>query len=66
MVTVHQTYLVYYDRVGGVGGLGLSSLTLGCNFKFSSENIEELRCQGISVDDDSNPVPDNIPYQAPQ
>ena len=46
--------------------LGLSCLALGLNLNLTLDNVEDLRCQVVSVDDDNGPYPDNIPYQVPQ
>ena len=53
-------------RVSGVEFSYLSCLVMGRNSNLTSNKMADLRCQGITVDNDNNPYPDNIPYQVPQ
>ena len=66
MMQVSQTSLVAYHRVSGIDALDLSSLDLVRNSNLISNNMAYLRHQGITVDDDNNPEPENIPDKFPQ
>ena len=66
MMQVSQLSLVAYHRVSGIDALDLSSLDLVRNSNLTSDNMAYLRHQGITVDDDNNPEPENIPDKFPQ
>ena len=38
---------------------------LGRNFNLTSDNMDDLWCQVIAVDDDNGPAPEKIPYVFP-
>ena len=66
MLPFFHTHFLVEHRVVGVDFLGLSCLASGLNLNLILDNVEDLRCQVVSVDDDNGPYPDNIPYQVPQ
>ena len=53
-------------RVGGVDTLDLPSLDSGRYSDLTSDNMADLRYQGITVYEKNNPEPENIPDQVPQ
>ena len=65
VLSVSQTYLVTKHKVGGVEFLGLPSLASGQDSKLTSNDMEDLRHQGIIVGDENGPAPDNIIDQVP-
>ena len=65
MVPFYHTTLVIDHRVGGFDDSYSPSLDLGLNSNLTVDDIENLRCFGVSVNDENYPAPDNIPDQVP-
>ena len=53
-------------RVGGADFSNLPYLALGEILSLTPDSMADLRRQGIDVDDDNDPAPDNIPYEVSQ
>ena len=66
MLPVSELTLLVEKRVGGVEFSDLRCLASGQNSNLTSNDMADLRCQGIAVDGDNNPASKNIPYEAPQ
>ena len=66
MLPVSQTPSAVEHRVGGADFSDFPSLASGQNLNFTSDNMTDLRHQGIADDDDNDPDTENIPYQVPQ
>ena len=65
MPSVSPTPLVVEQRVGGAEFLDLPCLDSGINLNLTSDDMACLRRQGIAVDYDSDPYPENIPDEFP-
>ena len=65
VLSVSHTPLVVEHRVGGVDLLDLPCLALGKKSNLNSNDMADLWRQGISVNDDTDPDPGNIPYEVP-
>ena len=50
------------QRVDGVEFLGLPCLASGQKSNLTSDDMADLQRQVISVDDNNDPTPENIPY----
>ena len=61
MLSLSFTYLVVKQRVGGVEFSYLPCLASGQNSNLTSDDMADLWQQGISVDNNNYPVPENIP-----
>ena len=66
MLPVSQTPLEFKHRVGGVEFLDLPSLASGQNPVQCFQCTLDISHQGIAVDDDNEPAPENIPYKVIQ
>ena len=64
-MSVFLTPLVVEQRIGSVEFSGLPCLALGRNSNLTSNYMADIQRQGISLDDDNEPDPDNIPYDVP-
>ena len=51
------------NRADGAEANDAPILLSGRTSNLRSEDIVELLCQGISIDDDKNPAPENVPQQ---
>ena len=60
---VYETDLVVDYRVGGIHASDLSSLYLGGGLNLTFYEMEDLRQQVISVNDNNDLAPENIPHQ---
>ena len=65
MVPFSHTYLVFNHRIGCVNALDSPSLASGHNLNFTSNNMAYPRYHDITVNDENDPYPGNIPYQLP-
>ena len=54
---VSELNFLVEQRVGGGEFLGLPCLSSGQNLNLTSDDMDDLRCQGISVDVDNDPDP---------
>ena len=66
MLSLFQTTLVVKQRNGGVSFSDLPCLASGKNLKPTSNKLEDIRRQGITVDNENNPDLQNIIDEAPQ
>ena len=57
MTSVSLTPLVAEQRVGGVEFSYLPCLASGQNLNLTSDDMADLRCQVIAVNDDNDPTP---------
>ena len=60
-LTVSELLLFVEQRVCGVETSDLPCLDSGRNSNFTSDDMADVRHQGVAVDDDNNPAPQNIP-----
>ena len=51
------------NYTGGAEANDDSILLSGCTSNIRLEHMVELRCQGIAINDDNDPAPDNVPIQ---
>ena len=61
MLTLSELPLLVEERVCGFEISDLPCLASGHNSSLTSEDMADIRCQGIAVDDDEDPSPENIP-----
>ena len=61
MLPVSELILLVEQRVCGVEILDLPCLASGHNLNLTSEDMADLRRQGISVNNENDPFPKNIP-----
>ena len=61
MLPVSDLRLLLEKRVCGVEISYLPCLASGYNSNLTADYMIDLRCQGISVDNDNDPAPKNIP-----
>ena len=54
------------QRVCGVEFSDLTRLDSRQKLNHTSNDMDDLQQQGIDVDDDNGPSPENIPYEVPQ
>ena len=65
-MSVYPTSLVAEQRVGGIDFSSLPWLASGRNLNLTSNDMVDLRHQGITVDDENYPSAENIPDGVPQ
>ena len=51
------------NRTNGAESNDAPKLLSHCTSNLRSEDMAELCCQGIAINDDNNPKPDNFPIQ---
>ena len=66
MLPDSPTPLVVEQMIGGVEFLDLLSFDLGRNSKLTCNDMAGLQRQGIAVDYDNEPSPENILFDVPQ
>ena len=66
VLPVSELPLLVEQRVGGVVISDLPCLASGRNSNLTSDYMADIRRQGVAVDDDNDPTPENIPYEVPQ
>ena len=61
VLPVSELPLLVEQRVGGAEILDLPCLASGRNLKLTSDDMADLQRQGIAIDDNNDPAPENIP-----